>query len=960
MIKNVRILRKYSAVLALTVSAVLFLPEVLFAQGAVIGYAEYRNYAPYNAPPTAAQLDRLTHVIAFSVYPNTDGTLNTSTVPTWLSTLVTNAHAKGVKVSISVGGGGRSANFVSATNSTYRGTFVTQIVSFVNQYYLDGVDINWEYPGLDAQGNPKKPQSVQIAEWNQCIALLNDLKNHQQLQSKRISIALPAYSPTPGPASEWFYPNQTTPIPQQIWNKVDAIHLMTYDDPNWPTHSDPEKSKEHIDEWANLVPASGMTLYKENLFLGCAFHGYYINSTYYANGKAYSEGATDSDNTTSLPIKINHCYDKGYGGVMIWQLAYDKNISTTPELLNQIWGATNISIDTQPAAATAVVQGSISGSLNVTASKRNPGIANLSYQWYSNTTDSNAGGTSLSGATGASYTIPTTLTAGTYYYFCEVKSGSSIALRSNVAEVTVTVAPVITITTQPAAATTVVQGSINGSLSVAASVTQGATLSYQWYSNTQNNNTSGTLISGATNAIFTIPTTLTAGTYYYYCKLSATGGATSVPSSVAKITVVTAPAIAGSDNICSSIKYTLYGGQAITWIVTPPNDFIIVSSSSTSAIVAAKVLNGQPGTLVAVLNGNPVTSITKSITQSCGGPSIDGPATVCASDTYILSSGAASSWSVSSGFCITSSNSGSATVKATALGATGTLTATVNGTNITRNISSCQPVINGSSSICSTSASYSVSNIPSDVTGSQVSWTCSSNLSPQGGYTGFSKTFNVTGGGTGWVKAYISPYNTYVDKNTLIPARPTFSIINLTIGSYVYLTPPSYANGGISKYKWETNNSMYITPNGPVYGISVGFSINNSYPGASHSISVYAITDCGQESPSPDHIYILTIGRSGTSSYIVVYPNPVNDILRIEIDAEAAAQELGLQSNKNNSALTFDIRLYDGQGNILRQQKTKGGTVEFNVANLPDGLYYLHVYNGVEPTPEIQQIMVEH
>ena len=55
-----------------------------------------------------------------------------------------------------------------------------------------------------------------------------------------------------------------------------------------------------------------------------------------------------------------------------------------------------------------------------------------------------------------------------------------------------------------------------------------------------------------------------------------------------------------------------------------------------------------------------------------------------------------------------------------------------------------------------------------------------------------------------------------------------------------------------------------------------------------------------------------------------------------------------------------DVRLYDGQGNLLRQQKTKGGTVQFNVANLPDGIYYLHVYDVINGKPEMLQIMVEH
>ena len=98
--------------------------------------------------------------------------------------------------------------------------------------------------------------------------------------------------------------------------------------------------------------------------------------------------------------------------------------------------------------------------------------------------------------------------------------------------------PIITIITQPAANTTVTFGSISGSLSVSAAVTQGATLSYQWYSNTSAVNSGGTPVAGSgTGASFVIPTSLTAGKYYYYVVVSATGGAASVASTAATVIV---------------------------------------------------------------------------------------------------------------------------------------------------------------------------------------------------------------------------------------------------------------------------------------------------------------------------------------------------------------------------------------------------------------------------------------
>ena len=97
--------------------------------------------------------------------------------------------------------------------------------------------------------------------------------------------------------------------------------------------------------------------------------------------------------------------------------------------------------------------------------------------------------------------------------------------------------PVITIETHPIQTTTVIQGSISGSLSISASVTQGAILSYQWYKNDINSSTGGLPIIGAVSENFTLPTDSEAGTYYFYCLVSATGGAVSVPSDVATVVV---------------------------------------------------------------------------------------------------------------------------------------------------------------------------------------------------------------------------------------------------------------------------------------------------------------------------------------------------------------------------------------------------------------------------------------
>jgi len=72
------------------------------------------------------------------------------------------------------------------------------------------------------------------------------------------------------------------------------------------------------------------------------------------------------------------------------------------------------------------------------------GVGTAQYQWYSNTTNSNSGGTALTGENNDRYT-PSTVTANTQYYYCIITlpEGGCSSLTSNVAEIKVNQYPVI-------------------------------------------------------------------------------------------------------------------------------------------------------------------------------------------------------------------------------------------------------------------------------------------------------------------------------------------------------------------------------------------------------------------------------------------------------------------------------------------------------------------------------------
>lgn len=200
----------------------------------------------------------------------------------------------------------------------------------------------------------------------------------------------------------------------------------------------------------------------------------------------------------------------------------------------------NASITSQPTPTQSLCVGStIENPLSVTFSG---GTGAVSYQWFSNTTNSNTGGTAIAGATNADFTPTAFTTAGNYYYYVELSFAGSGCnnIVSDVAEIIVAELP--TIDVQPIVTQTLCQNSTPQDLEVQASGGLGA-FSYQWFSNTTNSNTGGTPIAGETNTTFTPPTNMV-GTLYYYCVISQPPNVScTVVSNTAEVTINAAATI---------------------------------------------------------------------------------------------------------------------------------------------------------------------------------------------------------------------------------------------------------------------------------------------------------------------------------------------------------------------------------------------------------------------------------
>ncbi|MBP6414226.1 MAG: PKD domain-containing protein, partial [Bacteroidia bacterium] len=179
------------------------------------------------------------------------------------------------------------------------------------------------------------------------------------------------------------------------------------------------------------------------------------------------------------------------------------------------------------------------------------GIGTATYQWFSNTVNSTSGGTLISGAVNATYSPPVFTTPGNYYYYVIITlNGNGCgSATSTVAEVIIYNDPILN--TQPIVSQTLCQGATPQALEVTASGGNGS-YTYQWYSNVNNNTTSGTLISGATNSTY-IPPSSTVGTLYYYCIVSQTTPGCTVTSATSAIIINLSPTIINqplSSSVC--------------------------------------------------------------------------------------------------------------------------------------------------------------------------------------------------------------------------------------------------------------------------------------------------------------------------------------------------------------------------------------------------------------------------
>ena len=222
-------------------------------------------------------------------------------------------------------------------------------------------------------------------------------------------------------------------------------------------------------------------------------------------------GVTNISGATSASYTIASAQSANAGSYTVTVTNSAGSATSNAATLTVSATATAPSISTQPTSRT-VTAGSTT-TFSVVAS----GTAPLTYQWK-------LGGTNISGATSASYTIANVQSANAGSYTVTV-TNSVGSVTSNAATLTVSAtATAPSITTQPVSQTVTAGSSVT--FNVVASGT--ATLTYQW-------KLGGTNISGATSSSYMIASAQTAHAGSYTVTVANSAG--SVTSSTATLTV---------------------------------------------------------------------------------------------------------------------------------------------------------------------------------------------------------------------------------------------------------------------------------------------------------------------------------------------------------------------------------------------------------------------------------------
>ncbi|WP_313370695.1 glycosyl hydrolase family 18 protein, partial [Sedimentibacter sp.] len=285
------------------------------------------------------QTDKLTHVIYAFLIPKADGGLVELQKPEQLRELISQAHEDDAKIFIALGGWSYEGKPLQpifeqvAANDETRKLLIENVCSFVDEYNLDGVELDWEHPNKNTISDYEK--------------LAVDLGNALKSKGKGMTAALNgAWSKTEGPEPSMVLSDKCLEV-------FDFINVMAYDI-NDTDHSPIWFTETSIEYWINRgVPAEeiviGIPLYARPSWLQYR-HLVAKNPEYAYSDYAPTEPLESYYNgMNTLREKTIIALSKA-GGVMLFDVNEDTNdeysiVTMIDNLVNRIAGMTKEEIN---------------------------------------------------------------------------------------------------------------------------------------------------------------------------------------------------------------------------------------------------------------------------------------------------------------------------------------------------------------------------------------------------------------------------------------------------------------------------------------------------------------------------------------------------------------------------------------------------------------------------------------
>ena len=213
---------------------------------------------------------------------------------------------------VSVGGWLWSGGFSDAAlTPSSRAVFIDSVEAFLTRYHLDGLDVDWEYPGLSGAGHAFRPEDKQ-----NYTLLLKELRSRLDRMADKLqphlylTVATGATSDVLEHTEMW-----------EVAKYVDTVNLMAYDyyEPGGtpttgnhaPLFTDPADPRAiSADRSVREYRKAGVPA--EKLVLGVPFYGHVWGKVQAANHGLFQPGEPVPDSYSSYAAIASNMLGQGY------------------------------------------------------------------------------------------------------------------------------------------------------------------------------------------------------------------------------------------------------------------------------------------------------------------------------------------------------------------------------------------------------------------------------------------------------------------------------------------------------------------------------------------------------------------------------------------------------------------------------------------------------------------------